>query len=181
MRRGRGKRRPYAERLDAAGQAHFIGPADGTARPGPSSDIVVQFRRAPLKLFKDARADALDPNLLVIRIQPDEGISLRFQAKVPGAPVRLGNVDMAFNYADYFAAAPTNGYETLLYDCMNGDPTLFHRADMVEAGWDVVAPILDIIDASPGALLHEYPAGSWGPAEADALIARDGRAWRNAE
>ena len=153
----------------------------GKRLPARVSEIVVQFRRAPLKLFKGARAEALDPNLLVVRIQPDEGISLRFQAKIPGAPVRLGNVDMAFNYTDYFAAAPANGYETLLYDCMNGDPTLFHRADMVEAGWDVVAPILDVVAASPDALLHEYPAGSWGPAEADALVARDGRAWRNSE
>jgi len=153
----------------------------GKRLPARVSEIAVQFRRAPLKLFRDTPVDGLDPNLLIMRIQPDEGISLRFQAKVPGAQARLGTVDMAFNYADYFASAPTTGYETLLYDCLNGDQTLFHRADMVEAGWTVVAPILDLVQASPSALLHEYPAGGWGPAEADALLARDGRRWRNPE
>jgi len=153
----------------------------GKRLPARVSEIAVQFRRAPLKLFRDTPVDGLEPNLLIMRIQPDEGISLRFQAKVPGAQVRLGTVDMAFSYADYFASAPTTGYETLLYDCLNGDPTLFHRADMVEAGWTVVAPILDLVQASPSALLHEYPAGGWGPPEADALLAPDGRRWRNPE
>ena len=151
----------------------------GKRMPKRLSEIAIQFRRAPLRLFDQTPADAVAPNQLVIRIQPDEGISLQFLAKVPGPHLKLGTVDMDFSYARYFAAAPNTGYETLLYDCMTGDQTLFHRADMVETGWSVVAPILDIVTADPAALLCEYPAFSWGPAEADALIARDGRAWRN--
>lgn len=142
------------------------------------SEIAVQFKCPPFRLFQDTPVTAFDPNVLVIRIQPDEGISLRFQAKVPGAEMSLGAVEMDFDYADYFAAAPTTGYETLLYDCMTGDPTLFHRADMVEAGWQVVAPILDLVASDPSFALHEYPAFSEGPQAATALLARDGRAWR---
>ena len=97
---------------------------------------------------------------------------------MPGAEVRLGTVKMAFNYADYFSSAPETGYETLLYDCMLGDPTLFHRADMVEAGWSAVAPILDVLESAPDALLHPYPAYSWGPSESDAMLSADGRKWR---
>ena len=150
----------------------------GKRLPKRASEIAVQFRRAPLRLFRDTPVDCLEPNELIVRIQPDEGIALRFHAKVPGPQVRLGTVNMAFSYADHFASAPSTGYETLLYDCMIGDPTLFHRADMVEAGWRAVAPILDVLKASPSALLHEYPAFSWGPPEADALLAKDGRRWR---
>ena len=150
----------------------------GKRLPVRASEIAIQFRRPPLRLFRDTPIACLEPNELAIRIQPDEGISLTFQAKVPGNQVRLGPVHMAFSYADYFPGAPSTGYETLLYDCMNGDATLFHRADMVETGWKVVAPILDFVGASPSALLHEYPAFTWGPAEADALMARDGRQWR---
>ncbi len=151
----------------------------GKRLPTRVSEISVQFRRPPMKLFHSVAADTAEPNVLVIRIQPGEGISLRFQAKVPGTPVRLGTVDMAFDYADYFASTPATGYETLLFDCMSGDPTLFHRADMVEAGWEVIAPILQMIAASPTAMLHPYPAGSWGPSAADLLLEREGRSWRN--
>ncbi len=150
----------------------------GKRLPKRVSEITVQFHRAPLPLFRDTAVECLEPNELVVRIQPDEGIALRFHAKVPGPQVRLGTVNMAFSYADHFASTSNTGYETLLYDCMIGDPTLFHRADMVEAGWRVVAPILDVVKASPSALLHEYPAFTWGPTEADALLARDGRKWR---
>jgi glucose-6-phosphate 1-dehydrogenase len=143
-----------------------------------ASEIVLQFRRPPLHLFRDVPAECLEPNRLVIRIQPDEGISLSFQAKVPGPEMTLGRVDMAFAYEDYFASAPATGYETLLYDCMTGDQTLFHRADIVEAGWSAVAPVLDAVEASPAALLHDYAAYSEGPAEAEALLARDGRRWQ---
>jgi glucose-6-phosphate 1-dehydrogenase len=144
-----------------------------------ASQIAVQFRRPPLQLFRDTPVESLDPNLLIIRIQPDEGISLRFQAKVPGAQVRLGTVDMSFSYANYFEKVPATGYETLLYDCLNGDQTLFHREDMVLAGWQVVEPILQAIKATPSAFLHDYPASSWGPAEADRILAKDGREWCN--
>ena len=142
------------------------------------SEVAVQFKCPPFRLFQETPVESFDPNVLVIRIQPDEGIALRFQAKVPGAEVVLGGVEMDFSYADHFAAALATGYETLLYDCMNGDATLFHRADMVEASWQVVAPILEVVHAAPAALLHDYPAFSAGPAAADALLARDHRAWR---
>ena len=153
----------------------------GKRLPKHVTEIAVQFRSAPLRLFRDTPVECLAPNQLVVRIQPDEGISLQIQAKVPGPHVRLGTVKMDFSYADYFASAPNTGYETLLYDCMVGDQTLFHRADMVETGWSVVAPILDVVQQAPAALLHDYPAFTWGPAEADALLARDGRSWRRPE
>jgi glucose-6-phosphate 1-dehydrogenase len=120
-------------------------------------------------------------NRLVLHIQPDEGISLSFGAKVPGPLVRLGTVDMAFHYKDYFGSRPSTGYERLLHDCMIGDATLFQRADMVEAGWSVVAPILDVWKALPPRNFPNYASGSWGPREADELLERDGRHWRTIE
>jgi glucose-6-phosphate 1-dehydrogenase len=143
-----------------------------------ATEIVIQFRRAPLVLFRDTPVDKLTPNLLVIHIQPDEGISLSFGAKIPGAHVRVGDVKMDFRYADYFGTEPSTGYERLLYDCMIGDATLFQRADMVEAGWSVVEPVLDVWKALPARTFPNYAAGSWGPKEADDLIKRDGRRWR---
>ena len=113
------------------------------------TEIVIQFRRAPFVLFRDTPVDKLTPNLLVIHIQPDEGISLSFGAKVPGAHVRIGDVRMDFQYADYFGTEPSTGYERLLYDCMIGDATLFQRVDMVEAYWSVVQPVLDVWKALP--------------------------------
>ena len=104
------------------------------------TEIAIQFRRAPFVLFRDTPVEQLTPNLLVIHIQPDEGISLRFGAKIPGAASCVSaSVDMDFNYTDYFGSEPSTGYERLLYDCMIGDATLFQRADMVEAGWSVVS------------------------------------------
>ena len=143
-----------------------------------ATEIVIQFRRAPLVLFRDTPVDQLTPNMLVIHIQPDEGISLSFGAKIPGAHVRVGDVKMDFRYADYFGTEPSTGYERLLYDCMIGDATLFQRADMVEAGWSVVEPVLDVWKALPARTFPNYAAGSWGPKEADDLITRDGRRWR---
>jgi glucose-6-phosphate 1-dehydrogenase len=153
----------------------------GKRLPARVSEIAIQFSRPPLQLFQQAGIGQVEPNLMLIRIQPNEGISLQFQAKVPGPEIRLGTVTMAFNYADYFARVSETGYETLLYDCMIGDQTLFHRADMVAAGWRAVAPILDVVGSKPDDLLHEYPAHSWGPAAADALLARDERVWRRPE
>jgi glucose-6-phosphate 1-dehydrogenase len=150
----------------------------GKRLPKRATEIVIQFRRAPLVLFRDTPVDKLTPNLLVIHIQPDEGISLSFGAKIPGAHVRVGDVKMNFRYADYFGAEPSTGYERLLYDCMIGDATLFQRADMVEAGWSVVEPVLDVWRALPPRAFPNYAAGSWGPKEADDLIKRDGRRWR---
>jgi glucose-6-phosphate 1-dehydrogenase len=144
-----------------------------------TTEIVIQFRRAPFVLFRDTPVENLMPNQLVLHIQPQEGISLQFAAKVPGPIMRLGAVDMNFNYADYFGTQPSTGYERLLHDCMIGDATLFQRADMVEAGWCVVSPLLDVWKALPPRNFPNYPAGSWGPKEADELMERDGRHWRN--
>src|SRR6266849_1812502 len=144
-----------------------------------STYIVIQFRRAPFVLFRDTEVDKLMPNQLVLHIQPEEGIALRFAAKTPGPVMRLGTVDMDFEYADYFGKQPSTGYERLLHDCMVGDATLFQRADMVEAGWGVVSPILDLWRALPPRNFPNYTSGTWGPKEAEDLLERDGRHWRN--
>jgi glucose-6-phosphate 1-dehydrogenase len=141
------------------------------------SEIAIRFKSPPLLLFRDVCADQLVPNTLIVRIQPDEGIALRFQAKVPGPDVNVGVVRMDFKYADYFGTKPSTGYETLLYDVMTNDMTLFHRADIIEAGWEDVAPMLETWARTVDGV-HTYPAGSWGPAAADELMARDGREWR---
>jgi glucose-6-phosphate 1-dehydrogenase len=140
------------------------------------TEIVVQFKSPPHTLFQDTPTNSLQPNALVVRVQPDEGISLRLAAKIPGRAVRLAEVDMDFRYADYFKREPSTGYETLIYDCLVGDATLFQRADNIEAGWAAVEPILEAWDRTPGEIYH-YPAGSAGPAAADALIERDGFSW----
>jgi glucose-6-phosphate 1-dehydrogenase len=141
------------------------------------TEIAIQFRRAPFRLFRDTPIESLQTNRLVINIQPDEGISLRFGAKVPGPVMQQGAVEMNFNYADYFGCSSSTGYERLLHDCMIGDATLFQRADMVEAGWSVIAPVLDVWAALPPRSFPNYAAGTWGPKEADDLLARDGREW----
>jgi len=143
------------------------------------TQIVIRFRRPPFVLFRKTHVEKIPPNELIINIQPDEGICLTFEAKMPGPVVRLGSVDMNFQYSDYFGTTPSTGYETLLYDCMLGDPTLFQRADMVEAAWTVVQPILDVWKALPPRDFPNYAAGTWGPAQADELLRRDGREWRN--
>jgi glucose-6-phosphate 1-dehydrogenase len=150
----------------------------GKRFPCRASEVAVQFKCPPHVLFRDTPVPCLNPNLLVLRIQPEEGIALRFEAKVPGPVVRLGGVDMDFRYADYFGNPPTTGYERLLHDCMIGDQTLFWRADMVELAWSVVMPILDAWKAAPCPAFPNYAAGSPGPEEADALLRRDGRKWR---
>jgi len=142
------------------------------------SEIAIRFKSPPLLLFRDAAcANQVVPNTLIVRIQPDEGIALRFQAKLPGPDLSVGLVRMEFKYVDYFGAKPSTGYETLLYDVMTGDQSLFHRADMVETGWEVVAPILDAWGKAPDGV-EPYPASSWGPPAAEELLARDGREWR---
>ena len=153
----------------------------GKHMPKRVTEITIQFRRAPFVLFRDTPVDQLLPNLLTLHIQPDEGISLRFGAKVPGPIVRVGGVNMNFEYKDYFGTEPSTGYERLLYDCMIGDATLFQRSDMVEAGWSVVEPLLDVWRALPARNFPNYAAGSWGPREAEELMRRDGRAWRRIE
>ena len=145
------------------------------------TEIAIQFRRAPLLLFRNTPVEKLKPNRLVIHITPEEGISLSFGAKIPGPSVNIGSVNMDFHYNDYFGANPTTGYEVLLYDCIIGDATLFQSAAMVEAGWSVVAPVLDVWKALPPRGFPNYEAGSWGPKEAIDLLERDGRHWRDIE
>ncbi len=145
------------------------------------SQITIQFKRAPLRLFRDTPVERVLANRLVLHIQPDEGITLRLGAKVPGPIVRLGAVNMDFNYADYFGRTPSTGYEKLLRDCMLGDATLFQRADMIEAGWAMVQPILDVWAAEPPLDFPNYEVGTRGPAVADAMLARDKRQWLETE
>src|SRR6185312_7260102 len=144
------------------------------------TEITIQFKRTPFEIFRNAPVHK-HTNQLVMQIQPVEGISLSFGAKVPGPVLRVGSVDMSFEYSKYFNADAYTGYEVLLYDCMIGDATLFHRADMVEAGWTVVDPVLDVWKALPPRRFPNYPSGTWGPADSDELLARDGRQWRKIE
>ena len=145
------------------------------------TEIAIQFKQAPFILFRKTPVDRLMSNRLVLHLQPNEGISLRFGAKIPGPLLRLGAVDMDFRYRDTFGATSSTGYERLLYDCMVGDATLFQRADMAETGWSIVEPILDAWKAFPPSTFPNYAAGTWGPREAEELIRRDGRHWRNIE
>ena len=144
-----------------------------------ATEIVIQFRRAPLVLFRNTAIEQLRTNRLVIHLQPKEGISLQFGAKVPGPVMKLGSVKMDFDYVDYFGSTPDTGYERLLLDCMMGDATLFQRADTVETGWSLIQPVLDVWKALPPRSFPNYLAGSWGPREADELLERDGRRWIN--
>ena len=141
------------------------------------TEIAIQFKRPPFVLFRKTGVDELMRNRLVLHIQPDEGISLRFGAKVPGSIMNIGAVDMDFDYGDYFGDTPSTGYERLLHDCMVGDATLFQRADQVEAGWAVVDPIQQAWSQSEPPKFPNYAAGSWGPQEAFELLERDGREW----
>jgi glucose-6-phosphate 1-dehydrogenase len=145
------------------------------------TEIAIQFKNMPFELFRDARYHQGHTNTLVIQIQPVEAISLSFGAKIPGPVLRVGSVDMSFEYSKYFGADAYTGYEVLLYDCMIGDATLFQRADMVEAGWSVIDPVLDVWRALPPRKFPNYASGSWGPAESDQLLEADNRRWRKIE
>ena len=147
---------------------------------GRLTEIAIRFKPAPRSTFDNTDVGELSANWLVIRIQPEEGIALQFEVKTPGPAVELSTVCMEFAYKDWFKHEPNVGYETLLYDVMIGDATLFNRADMVEDAWRVVQPVLDAWGA--GGSLAMYPSGSPGPAEADALLAHDDkRRWRSVE
>jgi glucose-6-phosphate 1-dehydrogenase len=159
-----------------AGVPFFV--RTGKHLSGRMTEIAIRFKAAPYSVFQDTPVETLPPNWLVLRIAPDESISLQFQVKRRGPQVELATVDMAFQYDDWFPKQPNVGYETLLYDVMIGDPTLFMRADMVEHGWRIVQPVLDAWAASDPDLPH-YASGSEGPAAADALISRSSeRSWR---
>ncbi|HEX9636635.1 MAG TPA: glucose-6-phosphate dehydrogenase [Acidobacteriota bacterium] len=149
----------------------------GKRLPKRVTEVAIHFNRAPHPLFGSSSAQ-LDPNLLAVRIQPDEGISLKFAAKLPGLTVRIRPVNMDFRYGSSFGAQLSSAYERLLLDCMLGDATLFSRRDGVEAAWQICDPILSAWAESSDEPLPQYAAGTWGPAEAEALIEREGRHWR---
>jgi glucose-6-phosphate 1-dehydrogenase len=150
----------------------------GKALSSRVTEIAVTFRRAPLALFGRAGAPDMDPNVLAIRVQPDEGILLRFGAKVPGPGLNIRGVNMDFRYGSSFAVDSPDAYETLLLDCMIGDSTLFTRDDEVVRAWEILDPIVRTWQSRQGGPIHYYAAGSWGPPAADELLARDGREWR---
>jgi glucose-6-phosphate 1-dehydrogenase len=150
----------------------------GKALGHRQSEIQVQFKRPPFSLFRDTATDALQPNTLLIKLQPDEGAMLSFGAKIPGPRIEIGQVHMDFHYKDYFQNAPSTGYETLIYDCMIGDATLFQRSDSVMAGWQIVQPLQDHLAQHSDALLSMYAAGSQGPEEAQQLFGDTGNRWR---
>jgi glucose-6-phosphate 1-dehydrogenase len=142
-----------------------------------ATEIAIQFRDVPHRLFEDAATDP-QPNLLAIRVQPDEGILLRFNSKVPGLGLEIRPVTMDFTYGASFSADTPDAYETLILDSMLGDQSLFTRADEVEAAWSIVTPIHDAWLDSPAPEFPNYPAGSWGPEAAEELIERDRHRWR---
>ena len=149
----------------------------GKHLPKRSTEIAIQFREVPHRLFRGAATDP-DPNLLAIRIQPDEGIMLRFGAKVPGLGMAIRPVTMDFTYGSAFNVDSPDAYETLILDALQGDASLFTRADEVEEAWSIVDPIIEMWASSPPPEFPNYDAGTWGPVEADEMIARDGKRWR---
>ena len=149
----------------------------GKRLPKSGTEISVHFKKAPSVLF-NKESFALDQNVLVVRIQPDEGISLRMQAKVPGTSLRIEPVKMDFHYGTSFGKPSPEAYERLLLDAMSGDATLFARSDEVEEAWAFIDPIEEAWHSKDAPALEFYPAGSWGPAAADELLARDGHVWR---
>ena len=150
----------------------------GKRLPKKVTEIAIQFRDVPLLIFQSA-AQQTSPNVLTLRIQPNEGISLRFEAKMPGTELRTRTVNMDFSYGSSFGMATADAYHRLLLDCMLGDQTLFTRADEVEEAWRVVTPIVTAWDSpADPALIPQYEAGTWEPTEAEFMINRDGRQWR---
>ena len=150
----------------------------GKRLTGQYTEIAIQFKRAPTIMFKDTDVEQVEPDMLVLRIQPAEGIQISFGAKVPGPTMQVGTVNMDFCYEDYFGNKPATGYETLIYDCMNGDATLYKHADTVEKGWEIVQSVMDVWAALPPRDFPNYAAGTWGPAAAETLLENDGRLWR---
>jgi glucose-6-phosphate 1-dehydrogenase len=143
-----------------------------------TTEIAIQFRRPPLHIFKRVSPTAIASNLLVVNVQPDEGISVRFEAKLPGSRMQLAPVMMNFRYGSAFGSAVPEAYETLLLDAMLGDPTLFARHDFVEASWALITPLHEAWRAAAESTIPMYEAGEWSPNEADAMMAADGRRWR---
>jgi glucose-6-phosphate 1-dehydrogenase len=145
----------------------------GKSLHGRQTEVVIHFRKPPFALFRDTGVESLAPNTLTLEIQPDEGLALAITAKQPGPKMILAPIDLRFRYRDAFKMAPNVGYETLIYDCLIGDPTLFQRADMIEASWAAVDPAIKEAGDAP----ELYAAGSEGPEGANTLLTRDGHAW----
>jgi glucose-6-phosphate 1-dehydrogenase len=141
------------------------------------TEIMIEFRRPPLLLFRKTECETIEPNRLILYIQPEEGINFRIHAKKPGPAIRLAAVNLDFSYTDFGPTPAATGYERLLYDVTVGDSTLFHRSDMVEAAWKIATPILEAWSAHPPRDFPNYAAGTWGPEAADDFLERDGRRW----
>jgi glucose-6-phosphate 1-dehydrogenase len=167
----------YLENWRWAGVPFYL--RTGKAMAKRVTEIAVQFKDVPHILFNANPEAPLPPNVLALRIQPEEGMSLRIISKVPGTRAQTHPVEMNFNYGHAYGSASPEAYERLLLDVMAGDASLFMRRDAVEASWAWITPILEWWQMSGAHRLPEYPAGSWGPLEADRLIQSDGRAWRN--
>jgi glucose-6-phosphate 1-dehydrogenase len=151
----------------------------GKRLPKRVTEIAIQFQAAPHQLFGPDAMEQVTPNQLIIRIQPDEGISLRFAVKVPGQITRIRDVNMDFRYGTAFGVQLAEAYERLLLDCILGDSTLYARKDMTERGWEIVMPILEYWAATKNEVsFPNYEAGTWGPKGADELIEKSGRRWR---
>jgi glucose-6-phosphate 1-dehydrogenase len=152
----------------------------GKRMPSKLTQIVIQFHRVPHLFFEMSEKDQIQPNVLTIHIQPDEGISMRFGAKAPGPEMHVRQVEMSFSYKQAFGVNPATAYEALLLDAMQGDPTLFNRSDAVELSWGILAPIIETWQATrPFTQFPNYSAGDWGPAAADEMLAKEGREWKN--
>ncbi len=146
--------------------------------PKRVSEIAIQFKRAPHLIFKDVAGPAAEPNALIIRVQPEEGITLKFRAKLPGQAIHIRNVNMDFHYGASFGKKSPEAYERLLLDAMLGDSTLFARGDFVEISWELIMPVLDVWKTPAGDKFPNYEAGTWGPKESDDWLAKGGRRWR---
>jgi glucose-6-phosphate 1-dehydrogenase len=165
----------YFDNWRWAGVPFYI--RSGKRLPKRVTEIAIHFRQAPHLLFRNIPSQQLEPNVLVVRIQPDEGITLRVGAKVPGQITRIRWVNMDFRYGASFGVSSPEAYERLLLDCILGDSTLYARRDMTERGWEIVMPILEAWQSTKPDFPN-YEAGTWGPEEGDALVEKDGRQWR---
>jgi len=150
----------------------------GKAMTKRITEVAIQFKRPPLLMFKESPVEDISPNVLVMRIQPDEGVSLQFQVKPPGPDIVIQPLSLDFKYEQAFGNSPPEAYETLLEDCIEGDSTLFTRHDWVELAWALVDPIIQTWQISTPRDFSNYAAGSWGPKESDEFLKRDGRRWR---
>jgi glucose-6-phosphate 1-dehydrogenase len=150
----------------------------GKRLPKRTTEIAIQFRRPPLHIFSKVSPTPISSNLLIVNVQPDEGISVRFEAKLPGTRMQLAPVMMNFRYGSAFGMAVPEAYETLLLDAMLGDPTLYARHDFVEESWALITPVHQAWKARGAREIPTYEAGEWGPPEADAMMAADHRRWR---